>query len=86
MQSPWVSADIGSVGVAGSADETSGTFTIQASGQRIWGRSDGFHYVYQPLNGDGEISGLVGAPQNTGSWAVSGLMIRESLTADSPHV
>ncbi len=82
----WTNADIGNVGVAGSADETNGTFTIQASGNAIWGQSDGFHYVYQPLNGDGEISGLVGTPQNTGQWAVSGLMIRESLSDDSAHV
>ncbi|MCP4422091.1 MAG: DUF1349 domain-containing protein, partial [Chloroflexi bacterium] len=82
----WTSTDIGNVGLAGSADETNGTFTVQASGIAIWGQNDGFHYVYQPLNGDGEISGLVAAPQNTGPWAFAGLMIRESLSADSVHV
>ena len=86
VQSPWVSADIGSVGVTGSADETSGTFTIDGAGADIAGTADAFHYVYQSLSGDGEIIANVASLTGGGSTPKAGLMIRESLTAGSAHV
>lgn len=86
VQSPWVSTDIGSVGVPGSADETSGVFTIDGSGTDIGGTADAFHYVYQTLAGDGTIIARVASQTTPNFWSRSGLMMRESLDANAPHV
>ena len=86
VQSPWVSADIGTVGVAGSADETSGTFTLDGAGADIGGTVDAFHYVYQSLSGDGEIIANVASLTGGGATPKAGLMIRDSLNDDAIHV
>lgn len=86
VQSPWLSTDIGSVGVPGSADETSGVFTIDGSGTDIGGTADAFHYVYQTLAGDGTIIARVASQTTPNFWSRSGLMMRESLDANAPHV
>jgi hypothetical protein len=80
---PWVSQDIGSVGVGGSANYTNGTFTVNGSGVDIWGTSDSFQFVYQPWIGDGQIVAQVVSMQNTASSAKAGLMFRETLDPGS---
>jgi glucose/arabinose dehydrogenase/regulation of enolase protein 1 (concanavalin A-like superfamily) len=85
LPSPWVNQDIGGPGVAGSASYASGTFTVKGSGTDIWGTSDKFHYVYQPWNGNGTITARVSGIQNTDPWAKAGVMIRETLAANSIH-
>ncbi len=81
----WSHQDIGSVGVAGSATHSAGTYAVTGSGADIWNTADGFHYVHQALSGDGEITARVVSVQNTHTWAKAGVMIRESLTAGSRH-
>jgi uncharacterized repeat protein (TIGR01451 family) len=81
----WANADIGAVGVAGSGNVVSGTFTVKGSGADIWGFLDQFHFVYQALSGDGEILARVVSVENTNSYAKSGVMIRQDLTANSPY-
>ena len=83
---PWLTADIGAVANMGTVFEENGDLTLYASGNQIWGTSDSFYYIYQPLSGDGVITAEVTAPLNTGDWAVAGLMLRESLDADARHV
>lgn len=83
LPSPWAGADVGSTGVAGSSSFSNGTFTVKGSGVDIWDASDSFHYVYQPLNGDGQITARVASQQNTDPWALAGVMFRESLAANS---
>ena len=79
-------ADIGSPQIAGRSTYSSGTFTITASGSDIWGTSDQFHFVYQPVTGDVEIVARIASiTTQTHRWAKTGVMIRESLTAQSPH-
>ena len=60
-----------------------GTYTVKASGADISGTSDQFHFVYQPLNGDGTIVARVAIVQNTNPWAKAGVMVRETLAANS---
>ncbi|MCH6259096.1 discoidin domain-containing protein [Puniceicoccaceae bacterium K14] len=79
------SQDIGSVAASGSYSENGGNYAVNGSGADIWGTSDEFHYVYQSLDGDGEIVARVNSVQNTNSWAKAGVMIRESLNANSKH-
>ena len=85
LPSPWVSTDIGSPRVAGGATQSSGTFTITASGSDIWGTSDQFRFVYQPVTGDVEIVARVVSVTQAHRWSKAGVMIRESLTAQSTH-
>jgi hypothetical protein len=81
----WTSRDIGAVGRAGAACETSGEFTLNASGSDIWGTADQFHYAYQPLSCNGEIVARVNSLTNNDPWTKAGVMIRESLSANSRH-
>jgi len=85
LPAPWAETDIGAVPLAGSTQYSSGTFTITGSGADIWGTADAFHYVYQPLSGDGSIQARVGSVQNVNSWSKAGVMIRESLDANAKH-
>lgn len=83
--SPWVSQDVGAVGVAGSATATAGTFTVRGSGTDVWGSADAFQYVWQPLSGDADVVARVATVEYVAAWVKAGLMIRQRLTADSAH-
>jgi glucose/arabinose dehydrogenase/regulation of enolase protein 1 (concanavalin A-like superfamily) len=81
--SGWTNVDIGAVNLAGSGTQSGGVFTVKGSGEDIWYGSDQFHFAYQNLSGDGSIVARVATVQNTNAWAKAGVMIRESLAADS---
>jgi RHS repeat-associated protein len=83
--SGWSDADVGSVGVAGSATYANGTFTVEGAGSEIYGTADGFNFLYQPLSGDGTIVARVVSAQAGNSYAAAGVMIRETLTAGSTN-
>jgi uncharacterized repeat protein (TIGR03806 family) len=82
---PWQDLDIGNTGFAGTGSLSGATFSIQASGDDIWNNADAFNFIYQPLNGDGQIVARVATLQATDGWAKSGVMIRETLNPDSSH-
>ena len=79
----WLDTDVGAVGLAGSSSYTNGVFTVTGAGLDFSGTADSFHYVYQPLSGDGSIVARVTMP--TGTGANAGLMIRSSLDGASAH-
>jgi regulation of enolase protein 1 (concanavalin A-like superfamily) len=85
LPSPWATRDIGSVGIPGSASYASGSFSVAGAGADIWSWDDSFRYVYQPLDGDGEIIARVVRMQNTNTWAKAGVMIRESVGSGAPN-
>ena len=85
LPSPWLSRDIGAVGAVGSASYSNSVFTIRGAGEDIWDTEDRFHFVYQPLSGDGEIVARVVSLENTHTNAKAGVMIRETLAPDSRH-
>jgi hypothetical protein len=69
-----------------SLDEATGTYSVTGSGADVWGSSDQFHYGYRELTGDGEIvARVVSNGTGSNSWAKGGVMIRETLAADSKH-
>jgi hypothetical protein len=80
---PWQDADIGAVGIGGSASFGSGTFTVSGSGADIWNTADAFHFVDQPLNGDGQLIARVASIQNVNRWSKAGVMIRATLDANA---
>jgi hypothetical protein len=85
LPEPWSSMDIAASD--GSTVVEDGTFTITGEGADIWGNSDQFRYVYQRVSGDCEISARVAeiGPGSNG-WAKAGVMMRETLNADSKHM
>jgi fibronectin type 3 domain-containing protein len=82
LPSPWVTADIGTTGLAGSAEFASNAYTINGAGT-LGGTTDGFRYLYQPLSADGSIIARVSTLEDTGSSARVGIMIRDTLAANS---
>jgi len=62
-----------------------GTFTMTGAGADIWGTADQFHFAYKTLTGAGTIVARVDSVQNTNAWAKAGVMIRESLDANSKY-
>jgi regulation of enolase protein 1 (concanavalin A-like superfamily) len=85
VPSPWQSADIGAVAVAGSTTRRNGVFTVDGSGADIWGVADEFRYVYQTATGDCVFVARVSSVENTNNWAKAGVMIRETLDANARH-
>jgi regulation of enolase protein 1 (concanavalin A-like superfamily) len=82
---PWLDADIGAPGLAGSSSESGGTFAVKGAGADIWGTADQFHFVYQTLSGDLDVRAQVVGLQNVRAATKGGVMIRESLAANAPH-
>jgi regulation of enolase protein 1 (concanavalin A-like superfamily) len=82
----WTNRDVGDVGMSGEASYLNGRFNLIASGGDIWGYADAFHFVYRPLNGDGQIIARVAAMQYTDPWAKAGVMIRETMATDAKEV
>jgi len=85
LPAPWAATDVGAVGVPGSASDNAGTFTVSGSGTDIWGTADAFHFVYQPISGDGEIVARVASISSTDVWTKAGVMIRAGLGAGAQH-
>ena len=81
VPSPWTDSDVGSPATAGSASYSNGVFTVNGGGADIWGGTDQFNYVSQPLTGNGSIVAQVTAQSDTDPWAKAGVMIKQS-TAD----
>jgi hypothetical protein len=85
LPTPWKHADIGNVAFVGNAAYGGGAFTVQGSGDDIWGGADGMHFMYQDMTGDGTMIARNLSQTNTDGWAKAGVMIRETLNADSKH-
>ncbi len=83
---PWQNEDVGSVRLPGSVICAAGLFRLNSSGTNIFGQSDAFHFVFKPISGDSELVARVLQVQFSAPWAKAGVMMRESLRADSPNV
>jgi len=81
----WTDSDIGSTGLAGNANYANGVFTVAGAGAQIYGTADAFHFVYQPLSGDGTIVARLVSVQGGSGFVAPGVMIRETLTAGSTN-
>jgi hypothetical protein len=62
-----------------------GTYTMTAAGADIWGPSDEFHYAFKTLTDAGTIIAKVESMDNTNGFAKAGVMIRDTLNADSTY-
>lgn len=80
---PWISADIGNTPVKGSGSlDSKGSLTVKGSG-KITGTADSFHFVYQPISGNGSLTAKLDSISLLDNNAISGLMIRDSLEPDA---
>jgi hypothetical protein len=82
---PWQTADVGAVGVAGSAGGNHGVFTVTGSGADVWNSADAFRYVYQTQNGGCTITARVVSVQAVDPWTKAGVMLRSGLASNAPN-
>ncbi|HYF47821.1 MAG TPA: DUF1349 domain-containing protein [Planctomycetota bacterium] len=85
LKLPWRSVDVGDVKLPGTVAAIENGYSIATSGADIWEKADGFHFIYQPLSGDGEMIVCVSEMKNVAEFGLGGVMMRESLSADSIH-
>lgn len=85
--SPWQSTDIGMPGIAGHTElgASASDVVVKSSGD-IAGGQDHFHFAHQMIEGNGEVVARIEQVTATDDGAEAGVMIRESLDADSPFV
>ena len=84
LPGPWLSVDIGAVGVPGYTEYNGQVFSLEGEGNNIDGTSDAFHFAYAPMSGEGTITARIVRPMSS-QWTKPGVMMRESLDADSRH-
>jgi alpha-galactosidase len=82
---PWQQQDIGATAAAGDAGVRGQTFIVTGSGSDVWDTTDEFHFVYQEISGNLEIQARVASLTVTDPWAKAGVMIRNTLDANSIH-
>jgi hypothetical protein len=83
LPEPWKNVDIGPVGTPGRAVFHDETFTVNASGTKIWSeKPDELHFVYRPFKGNGQIIAQV---PKFDAW-IAGIMLRKELAANSEFV
>ena len=78
-------SDIGNVGFETLAAKDGNSYLISASGKDIWGNSDAFGFIHENVEDGTELSAKIESIENTNAWAKAGVMIRESLNANSKH-
>jgi len=82
----FVNVDIGAPQLAGSARQVEGGWDLIAGGADIWEKSDQFHFLYKQVSGDFDIAVRVESFTPAHLYSKAGLMVRETLSADSPHL
>ncbi len=85
LPSSWLDSDVGQVTTRGSATYSSGAFTVNGEGVGVGSTTDGFHFVYQALSGDGAIVARISNFSAASNSATAGVMIRETLTQGATH-
>ena len=64
---------------------TTATVRMTGAGADIWGTADGFQFMYQQISGDCDIRARVISMTNPNAWAKAGVMVRETLAANSTY-
>ncbi len=85
----WSDADIGSPGLAGSASEVNGNWTVSGGGSDIWNAADQFNFASQSFISDGSIAARVASLQNSDpstGWSKAGVMFRNDSGAGAVNV
>ena len=84
---PWPTWSVSSIGGGvGSGSFDGSTATLANRGTDIWGTADQLTFLNTNYDGDGTLTARVLSIDNTNAWAKSGVMFRNTLLANSPHV
>ena len=83
LPAPWLSDDIGTVGVAGCSGFTNDVFSVAGSGADIAGTADEFQFAHQTTTGDLQVKARVVYQENTHSSAKAGVMFRDGTGASA---
>ncbi len=82
----WNCTDIGNPAITGSQTVDNGQWTVQGAGINIWwDRTDMFHFVSQPMTGDGSLSARVVSQSGPTPHLKSGVEMRQSTASDAPY-
>jgi hypothetical protein len=84
----WMDFRIGDPGGPGDSLSAQGNqITVAAAPGDVWSTTDGFHYIFHPLEGDGSLTAELVSLHSDGASDLStaGLMIRKELTPNSAH-
>lgn len=75
-------------GLGGETIREGDAIRVRAGGNDIWGSSDGIRFVYVEVPGDLTIIARVTElhPTHDDGWTKAGIMVRDSLNANSKHV
>jgi hypothetical protein len=79
-------SDIGKSTKTGSSEITGSELKVVAGGADIWGKRDEFRFSYKQLKGDFDISVQILGLGAAHAYTKAGIMAREDLSDDSPHV
>ncbi|MEI8022152.1 MAG: hypothetical protein WCH39_28335 [Schlesneria sp.] len=82
----FANVDVGSPQLPGSAKPVETGWDIIGGGVDIWEKSDQFHFVYRDFSGDFDVAVRVESFTPAHLYSKCGLMIRESLQAESAHL
>lgn len=82
----FFSLDVGSPQLAGSVTRVESGWDLMAGGVDIWEKSDQFHFLCKEVIGDFDIAVRVESFTPAHLYSKAGLMIRESLNPESPHL
>jgi hypothetical protein len=78
--------DIGNPTIAGKVNITDTGFEITAGGADIWGTRDEFHFSYQTIKGDFDLSVQILNLSAAHMYTKAGIMARTDLNDNSQHV
>jgi hypothetical protein len=86
---PWQNRDVGELETRGNAAHYRGTFAVAAGHRTQHGPEDGFHFVFQSFQGDGEIIARVASIEprdQKNRQPHAGLLMRADLAPESMNV
>jgi len=67
-------------------EDPAGTYKITSTGTDIWGGIDEFHFAFKEVRGAVKIIAKVDSLENSQEFAKAGVMIRDTLDADSKYI
>jgi hypothetical protein len=86
VPAPWVSEDIGPVGMPGGSGRVTGQWQVQGSGADIFGTADQFQFLHRPITGDVEMVVKMVSLERNNENTKAGLMLREGVAPDARDV
>ncbi len=83
---PWLSRDVGAVGVRGRTSLAAGLFFVRGAGNLAGaGAADAFQFLQQTVPGDGEVVAHLAEIEDPDPAVRAGVMIRGSLDPGAPY-